>query len=219
MLQEAAGEAERAFLEALEAREVKSYIFSDCFERKMKKLVRKVKHPVGYSLIRSAAAIILLIMMLFGTLFTFSPKVHASVISWFRQNFGIFEKYTPNEPSSSDIRYDYALTGFDDSSLLQEIERENGKVLLYRGKGNTMIKFTYTYSSGNNEVFVESEGYTVSTIMIGNIAADIYITQEDGKNNIIVWEDKAGNAILYISADVDEEALIKFAENVQKKEK
>ena len=82
-----------------------------------------------------------------------------------------------------------------------------------------MIKFTYTYGSENNEVFVESDGYTVSTIMVGNITADIYITQEDGKNNIIVWEDKAGNAILYISADVGEEALIKFAESVQKREK
>ena len=219
MLQEAAGEAERAFLEALEAREIKSHIFSDRFERKMEKLVRKVKHPIRHSVVRSAAAIILLIMTLFGMLFAFSPEVRANVISWFRQTFGVFEQYTPNETTPSDIRYDYALTGIDDSSLLQEIERENGKVLLYRGEGNTIIKFTYTYGSENNEVFVESEGYTVSTIMIGNITADIYITQEDGKNNIIVWEDKAGNAILYISADVDEEALIKFAESVQKREK
>lgn len=219
MLREAAGEAERAFLEALETREIKSHIFSVRFEQKMKKLVRKVKHPIRHNAVRSAAAIILLIMTLFGMLFAFSPEVRANVISWFRQTFGVFEQYTPSKTTPPNIQCDYKLTGIDENSLLQEIVRENGKVLLYRGEGNTMIKFTYTYGSENNEVFVESDGYTVSTIMVGNITADIYITQEDGKNNIIVWEDKAGNAILYISADVGEEALIKFAESVQKREK
>ena len=218
MLREAAGEAENAILASLSLRTVELHQFSSQFQKKIDKLVRRAKHPIRYQFMRSAAAILLLVAILFGMVFAISPEVRAGVINWVRRTFEIYQQYTPGETTPIEIRYEYVLSGIDEKLLIQEIERENGKVFLYRGEGNSMIKFSYTYGAENNEVFVESDGYTIGNIMIGNIVAEIYTTQEDGKNNIIVWKDEEGNAILHISAHTDQDALIELAESVQRKD-
>ena len=61
MLQQAAEEVELAMLNALSAQEAEPRQFSRQFERKMKKLTSRVKHPIRYNVLRSAAAILLII--------------------------------------------------------------------------------------------------------------------------------------------------------------
>ena len=219
MLQEAAGEAERTLLASLLGRDTEPHQFSGRFENKMEKLIWRVKHPIRYSVIRYVAAVLIVIMTLFGVLFSASPEVRANVINWFKTTFGIFTQYTPADATPTDMKYDYVLTGLDDDALVSEIDRENGKLFIYKGEGKSMIKFSYTYGSDNNEIFIESDGYEVSTTVIGTASADIYISKDGSKNSAIVWFDEEGNAILHISANADKKTLIELANSVQKKEK
>lgn len=49
MLREAAGEAENALLKSLESEIDEQHQFSDCFEKKIEKLICRVKHPIRYN--------------------------------------------------------------------------------------------------------------------------------------------------------------------------
>ncbi len=52
MMRQAAGEVELAMLASLSAKDIAPHKFSDRFEKKMKKLINKVKHPIRYNALR-----------------------------------------------------------------------------------------------------------------------------------------------------------------------
>ena len=108
MLQQAAGEVELAMLNSLAAKDVEPHPFSPHFEKKMKKLINRVKHPIRYNALRSAAAIILIIFTLFGALMAFSPQARAKVIEYFKETFGGFVQYAPIG-NSENAGYNYRL--------------------------------------------------------------------------------------------------------------
>ena len=94
MLREAAGVAESALLQALENKTFGPHQFSERFERKMNKLVRRAKHPIQYNVMRSAAAILLVAAILFGMVFAISPEVRADVINWIKSTFFEYSQYS-----------------------------------------------------------------------------------------------------------------------------
>lgn len=216
MLRAAAAEAENALLKSLENRTYEPHQFSGHFEKKINNLIRRAKHPIRHQILRTAAAILIAIITLFGAVLATSPEVRAVVVGWVKERFGIYSQYIPKETTPLDVRYDYVLCGIDNNMLLQEIERENGKVFLYRTDNNDMIKFTYTYGADNNDVFLESEGYEVEYVTMGFGTAEVYLAQEEGVNSAIVWKDEEGNAILHISAEAEKETLIRLAESVKR---
>lgn len=62
MLQKAAAEAEKFLLQAL-AEEAQPHQFSAKFEKKIKKLTRRARHPVRYQVLRYAAVIVLVMAL------------------------------------------------------------------------------------------------------------------------------------------------------------
>lgn len=219
MLREAVGEAEYALLKSLENKTYEPHQFSDRFEKKIEKLINRVKHPIRYNVLRSAAAIILIVFMLFGSLVTFSPEVRASVIGWFKDTFFEFFQYSnPGNIEPAEYEYHFVATpeGYRE---LQVIDSKDGKTYLYVNDAGNILQFTYAYGGRADNLFVKTESYTLVAGTVNGVSADIYITSNEKEANVIIWRDPETETILCIHAKAEKDFLITFAESVTKTEK
>lgn len=218
MLREAAAEAERFMLAHLpEIQE--PHVFSKRFERKMQKLLARAKHPIRYQVVRYVAAVLLAIIMLFGTVLAVSPEVRATVFGWVRSTFYEYFQYeSENTPNSTREEYKLAIAP-DGYNLLNEIERANGKMYLYVDDSGYILQFAYEYGGNRSNVFVATEKFEQYSSNIHGLHADVYIATEDDETSVIVWEDVDSDLLFYIFAKVDKDKLISMAETVQKIEK
>lgn len=150
MLREAAGEAEKALLQSLENKTYEPHQFSDRFEKKIDKLIRRAKHPIRYNVMRSAAAILLLVVVLFGMVFTISPEVRATVINWVKSTFFEYSQYSSNG-GEDNIEYEYYFRVVPDGySELTAIDSKDGKIYAYVHKDGYMMPFSYANGNRDN---------------------------------------------------------------------
>ncbi len=219
MLRQAAGEVELAILNALSTKDIEPHQFSEHFERKMKTLINRVKHPIRYNVLRSVAAIILIIFTLFCSLVAFSPEVRASVVGWVKETFFEFSQYA----SSGDIEpieYEYHFTAIPEGHReLQTIDSKDGKTYLYVNDAGNILQFTYAYGGRADIMFVKTESYTLVEGTVNGINADIYITTNEKEANVIIWRDPETETLLCIHAKIEKDLLITFAESVVKNKK
>ena len=71
-----------------------THSFSKGFERKMRGLCRRTKHPAAYKALQRAACILLAILALFGSLIAFNADVRATVINWITEYSGRSAHYS-----------------------------------------------------------------------------------------------------------------------------
>ena len=216
MLREAAAEAERFMLAHLpEVQE--PHVFSLRFERKMQKLISRMKHPIRYQVKRYVAAILLAVILLFGTIFAVSPEVRATVIGWVRSTFLEFFQYS-NDDTSKPVIAEYELTIIPEGyRQLNVIDKKDGKTYLYVNSDGSFLDFTYAYAIGANDLYTDTENYVQHSTTINGLNADIYISKVEDETSLIVWQDPLENILFSISLKADKTELIKLAESVQKR--
>lgn len=216
MMRQAAGEVELAMLASLSAKDIAPHKFSDRFEKKMKKLINKVKYPIRYNVLRLAAAIILIIFTIFGSLVAFSPEVRASVINWIKTTFFEYTQYSGTEHHNN-AEYEYSLKTIPDGYFeLTVIESDDGKTFVYANEEGYMLNFSYAKGTMAHNLFVKTDSHLHSTGIVAGNQADIYISNNAEETSGIVWQDNETDVLLCISANVDAELLIKLAESVIK---
>lgn len=221
MLQNAAAEAEQALLCALTAEE-QPHQFSEKFEKKIKKLTRRAKHPVGYRVLRYAAVVVLVMATMFGAVLAVSPEARASILGWFlTESVGPYTHYVNADAqglpdAATEMKYDYYLPTLPEGySLMLETPRVEGKTYLYSGNTGMMLYFNYHYAVGVGELFLNVEGYEHERVTVGGVTADLYTTTEEKQCNVIIWNSKHSGVMFQIHADLEKDELIALAESVQ----
>ena len=217
MLREAAAEAERFMLAHLpEIQE--PHVFSKRFERKMQKLLARAKHPIRYQVVRYVAAVLLAIIMLFGTVLAVSPEVRATVFGWVRSTFYEYFQYSyDNEEVPA--RDEYELTVVPDGfRQLSVVEKKNGKSYIYVDDSGNILQFSYAYGEKIESFFIKAENYHQSSDYVHTIPADIYISTKEDESSAIVWYDSKTDVLFHIFARADSTELIEIAETVRKNE-
>ena len=224
MLHNAALEAEQSLLQTL-SEEAQSHQFSEKFEKKIKKLTRRAKHPVGYRVLRYAAVVVLVMATMFGTVLAVSPEARASILGWFlAEPVGPYTHYVNADAqglpdAATEMKYDYYLPTLPEGySLMLETPRVEGKTYLYSGNTGMMLYFNYHYAVGAGELFLDVEGYQHERVTAGGVTADLYTTTEERECNVIIWNSKHSGVMFQISADLEKDELIALAESVQHRE-
>lgn len=213
MAAEAAG---MAMLRTYDGQSGEPHVFSARFTKKMNKLVRRTKHPTVYRVLRSAAAIVLIIAALFGTLLVVSPEARAKVFGWIHEMAGIYHHYAPSETTPDNTDVDYYLPAVPDGyTLVEESEIGSGKVYIYFSPTN-LLQFEYLLSA-NNELFINPEGEYKEEVTIGSVVGTLYIADDDSKNNQIVWLSEDESVLFTISANLEKDELVALAESVKSK--
>lgn len=229
ILREATAEAER-FRLSLVPEDGEPHVFSKRFERKMRKLIRRANHPIRYQVMRTAAAVALVIVTLFGAVMAVSPEARAAVVGWVKSAFLEFIEYsstglntnentddTANNQGNEQIKYEYYLSVIPEGYWeLKVAKQPDGITYLYVNDLGKILRFTYTYGAENSSLFVKTEDYEQHTSFVNNLPADIYIALKDNETSVIVWQDSQEGVIFEIFAMSDQAGLVTLAETIVK---
>lgn len=218
ILKEATGAVVEFRLSAI-ADEGEPHIFSDRFERKMKKLIHRAEHPMQYRVLRVAAAIVLAITTLFGGVIAASPEVRAEVVEWLKSTFAGGIRYVTDSENSSETAlppYDYRLSavpeGYEEYSVLDSTSSKHYTYI--NGEGQA-LKFAYKYPMGAGGVDIYGN-YEYCTGFVNGVPAELYISPDGSEASVIVWHDPETEAILWLKAWENAEILIEIAQTVER---
>lgn len=224
-LKRAAMAADAVLLEQMPSREECEHPFSRRFERKMKCLIRRTKHPVAYPLLQRAACVLLAAMLTGTVILATVPQAQAAFFGWLKEIHDTYLVYRiPQEAESTD-QQDYRLTWIPEGYVEYDIlDMDDGFIVDYENSNNPtddrLISFMYLYANGSGTlgVFAEDDAVYKETEVNG-IPADLLINPSGETGNTILWEDPETHTLFSIDAYMEEDVLIKMAESVEPYEK
>lgn len=217
MLKEAADEIAMALIDSLPDPAENEHIFSKRFEKKMKKLIRKTDHPVRYRIIQSSIAVVLVVVMVFGSVLAVSPSARAAMVNWLKEAVGSMTHYT-SAPGHSQTDTEnagiYELTSLPDGYTLAFMnEDDGGRSYAFTNEAGQILQFAYIIGGTHTELYLDTESYQLHNVQCGNITVDVYIANDQGDRNSIVWEEN--DILFYISAFLDQDELIELIDHVR----
>lgn len=203
--------------------ELLEHQFSPAFERRMKKLVRRADHPVGYWTARTAACLLLAGVLLAGSVLALVPEARAALAGWVRDVYESWFEYRnvgENRPVSENTVYYPAWVpeGYKETAAPQA-----GTYVRAQYENSDRELLTVSYLKGTETVYgssalnVEWEGAEVRPVQVGRLSADLYLNPEEGPN-ILVWTDEIKDAVFWIVAPLEEAELVRVAESVRESE-
>ncbi len=216
MLQKAAHEAALKLNSNLPKPSECKHEFSKKFERKMQKIVRRTRHPYVYRTLQTAACLLLIATLSFGSVLVVSAEARAAVWGWVKETYEQFIVYfVEGESVSSRSKVKYQMAWIPEGySFQQELEDPFGKTILYSNANSQRLTFSYLEQSKDTVVSAEGVEYIQHHPVVNGVMADVYLAPDENESNAIVWVEPKTETLLYITGYVTEEDLIQMAESV-----
>ncbi|MGN0999031.1 MAG: hypothetical protein ACI4PO_05715 [Faecousia sp.] len=190
--------------------------FSQTFQRKIAGLTRRADHPLRYRMARAAVAVFLVLLTVFGVLFTLSPQVRAAVIGWVRSTVGNWFEYATDETAPPDGKYGYFLPDtFYGYTLLTTIDSDTGTEYIYTNEQGRLLGFGFLCGTDAGELFLDVEDCVYEPGSVGPFPADIYISPNEERNSAVVWQDTDNCILCYLMFSADKEELIALANEIE----
>lgn len=220
MLRQAAWNASRMFVEALEEDydPRAAYPPSQAFRRKLRSLRRRAEHPYAHAALQRAA-VFLLVLLLSGGVWMARDAYAGVPQNWvrFEAEDGTVNYRFLGEPDGSafpSYRLGWIPEGFE---LVDENDWSDlGMYNSYYENAETGGGFGFDCQFMNN-IFVTGlsmENMTYESTAVNGFPADYYeTTEKDGTNNLF-WFDQEHNLVFTIEGSLDRETMLRVAENV-----
>ena len=195
------------------------HTFSPAFERKMKKLLRRGRHPVLYRTLRAAACLLLVLLLSGCAVLVVSPAAREVFLGWVRE-FRTLEGFPPyyiytyageeaeTLPDGVAYRPTWVPEGYE---LFDELPPPGLAWIFFENEEGQRLHFVCMLSDayGNMSVTME-EGDRRKPVEVNGQKADLYLT-EGGRAHLI-WSSE--DALFSLIGDLPEESLIRVAESV-----
>ena len=187
----------------------------------MKSLIKKKNHPQLKRVLRMAASFALVILVAGGSVMALSPTARAAVIGWlFGQDGTTFSYTSMGEESESDVYYKYELPQIPEGYYLwQEIVDESQSILLYaEEETGHLLKVTASPNDGTSAMFLLTTTDEKSTVQIGDVTADFYLSESEDVSSGLAWVDPENDYLICFDGFFSKEELIAMAESLVKTE-
>jgi len=218
MLKQAAAELATAMNESLPDPEECVHQFSPEFEKKIKKLTRRANHPIIYRSFRSVASVLLVIIIGFCFVSAASAEARATVFGWVKEQYqSLYEYFFEGEIGGSETATYYPGWLPEDCEFVTSYETSGGEVYIYSTAQESLVQFSYISDPNSEKMYMDGVEADKKTVWINECPGEIYISQNEGETNNIVWTNESQTVLFSISGDYNEEILIKMAENIVKK--
>ena len=207
-------------------KEAPEHIFSPSFERRMKKLLRRGRHPVWYKALHAAACVLLALLLSGCAVLAVSPEAREVFLGWVREFHTpteyppyIFYTYSGEEeggkvPDGVVYRPTWVPEGY---KVFNEGTHINGSVTIVfeNGEGDNLFFSSIEGPTTNGLQLTMSEGDTMEKAEVHGRPADLYLGGPDS-DSAIVWGSEDGAWIFIIQGSLHEEkeSLIRMAESV-----
>ena len=221
LLRQATEEYHEESMSAIPAENEIDHVFSDRFEENMKSVIKKNNHPQLKRVLRMAASFALVILVAGGSVMALSPTARAAVIGWlFGQDGTTFSYTSMGEESESDVYYKYELPQIPEGYYLwQEIVDESQSILLYaEEETGHLLKVTASPNDGTSAMFLLTTTDEKSTVQIGDVTADFYLSESEDVSSGLAWVDPENDYLICFDGFFSKEELIELAASLVKTE-
>ena len=221
LLRQATEEYHEESMSAIPTENEIDHVFSDRFEENMKSVIKKNNHPQLKRVLRMAASFALVILVAGGSVMALSPTARAAVIGWlFGQNGTTFSYTSMGEESESDVYYKYELPQIPEGYYLwQEIVDESQSILLYaEEETGHLLKVTASPNDGTSAMFLLTTTDEKSTVQIGDVTADFYLSESEDVSSGLAWVDPENDYLICFDGFFSKEELIELAASLVKTE-
>lgn len=211
VLLDAAVQEESELLEALPG-----HNFSPKFERKMKSLISRADHPIRHRIVQTAACFILAIVLLGGSVLTFSAEAREALIGWIKelQHEWLSYHYIGYAEAAPENTV-YCPTWLPEG--YQEIMAPSlGTFVhaLYENEDGSRVSYSYQVGLERVTFHVEWEDAKVREAAVNGFPAELYMNTASGPN-VLVWTDDGNGIVYWIAGQLSEDELVRVAESVQ----
>lgn len=215
MLSQAAAKAAVLINESLPEASACNHPFSARFQRKMSRIIRRANRPVLYRALRSAASILLVMMLGFGSVLAIHTQAREIVFGWVRKQYESFFHYSFAGTSDREGSAQYYPGWVPDGHRLITVDEINGgECYVYYDENGGIATFIYSTNPTSLEMYIGCVGYEQREVTINGLYGILYISPSDRESSELIWIDDEKGTIFNVSAHVGEEELIKMAENI-----
>ena len=212
-LRQAAAEASDCLVRSLDEAGIPVHNFSARFERKMRRLIRRARHPAAYRALVRVACAFLAFLLGSGVFLAVNPEARAAFFGWVRTQYSEFFVYFFPESVEDSANTQYTLGWLPDGyyESARHTSDEMTRVIYTNGIGE---KINFFYSKANR-LHIASEDNEIHTVKVNGHSAEIYQSKKDNGRNNIVWASSNNSYIFEIIGNLSNDILIRMAENVQ----
>lgn len=216
LLRQAAQEAAMRYVDNLPDVGRGYHNYSKGFQRKIKKLIAKSRHPMIYRNRKRIAGIILFILLGSSLVMLPNEKIQAALKQWIESIMNGYTSYRyEGDLESVENGASYSLGWVPDGTMfLERIESDNYVYHMYVDANGHILCFAYYLGNNAGELFLDTQGYRCEMEEIDGKMAEIYISSDSQKSNGIVWND--GVVLFQISGFLDRDALIQMVKKIEK---
>lgn len=217
-LREAAVKVMYALADALPENPEPEHAFSEGFQAKMRKLIRKSRAAQAFrTLARGAAAVLLMALITASVWLAFDGEARADFLQWVRKEYEARIVYNffegREEKELPKIEFGWLPEDCVESST--EISYDHGYIyLIYSRDENIVFSYSFIHTDLSASI-TRDDSLMCEKVFIKNIAGDFYMNLEEGSSNVLWWVDEESKIEFHINAPLDKETMIKIAENIK----
>lgn len=219
MLRIAAAEADQAIRDSLPHPADCDHQFSPRFERKMKRVIRRGRHPVAYKFLHRAACLLVAVTLVGASWLTVDAEARGAFFAWVRQQYENFVEYrfaglAPDEEMTTNFAPTWLPEGYEEAKA-QSAGGTSTKT--YSNRDGQAIHFMYSAGADATSLFLLSDQMTVEEVVVGTQKADFYKDADPENANVLVWYSESGDILFCISAPLPRDEMVKIAESIEPK--
>ena len=105
----------------------------------------------------------------------------------------------------------------EDCVFVTSYETAGGEVYIYTNPQDILIQFSYISKPESEKLYMDGIDAEKKIVSINGCYGELYISHSEEVTNNIVWTDESQMVLFSLSANYDEDTLIKIAESILKK--
>ena len=194
---------------------VQQYEPSDLFEKKIRKLFHRAKHPYFYKAIQRIASIFLAAILVGSMYLAVDTEARAAFLGWIKEVYehSIVYRIMPSS-AAKDLPH-YELTWLPDGFGEPDIyENETVYSALYQNSstGEIVIFDYYRLSSEvQAKLFTDQQP---EHVLVNGIIADFYAASSDSESNNLLWIDTEAGVFCAIDSNLSKDVILQIAESI-----
>lgn len=209
-LRQAAAEASDCLVRSLDEAGIPAHNFSARFERKMRRLIRRTRHPAAYRALVRVACAFLAFLLGSGVFLAVNPEARAAFFGWVRTQYEQLFVYDVANTNEQTELPEYTLGWLPEG--YEEVERYSDPKstwVIYANSAMDKINFMYSNAS---TLYINPDNDFIRYIIVDGRTIELYYSR-DTKNSVI-WFSSDNTVLFSLTGNFTEDSLISIIKNV-----